>query len=255
MITVKEKLEEKNIVIGTFSKFSSPVATEMLGYIGFDFVILDMEHSALDYSQAEDLIRAGEAAGISTVIRVPGIEENPLLRVLDSGVQGVQAPGVDTAEMAKKVVEASRYRPIGKRGLSFSTRAAGYTLKNKEQHLSDSLKKQLVVVQIESKEAVENLEAIAEIKGIDVLFLGPGDLSNSYGIPGQVDHPLVQEALKKLTRVALENGKVAGTFVSNHEQALRAIGDGVRYLVYDNDVAFFARGAKAVLDDLNTSIG
>ena len=254
MITVKEKLVDNKTVIGTFSKFSSPVATEILGYLGFDFVILDMEHSALDFHQAEDLIRAGEAAGISTIIRVPGVEESPILRILEAGGQGVQAPGVDTGEMAKKVVEASRYRPIGMRGLSFSTRAAQYTIKDKNEHLRDSITKQLVTVQIESKEAVENLEEIGEIEGIDVLFLGPGDLSNSYGVPGQVNHPLVQDALKKLCKVAEENGKVAGTFVGNHEQAIRAIDLGVQYLVYDNDVAFFAKGAKSVLEELRNSL-
>ncbi|MCQ6282084.1 HpcH/HpaI aldolase/citrate lyase family protein [Bacillus sp. EB600] len=254
MISVKEKLVDNKTVIGTFSKFSSPVATEMLGYLGFDFVILDMEHSALDYHQAEDLIRAGEAAGISTVIRVPGSEENPILRVLDAGVQGVQVPEVGTAEMAKRVVEASRYRPVGMRGLSFSTRAAQYTIKDKNEHLKDSINKQLVVVQIESKEAVENMEEIASLEGIDVLFLGPGDLSNSYGVPGQLNHPLVQEAVKKLGKVAQKNGKVAGTFVGNHEQALKAIDAGIRYLVYDNDVAFFARGAKSVLEELKNSL-
>jgi 4-hydroxy-2-oxoheptanedioate aldolase len=252
LISVKEKLVDKKVVIGTFSKFSSPVASEILGYLGFDFVILDMEHSALDYHQAENLIRAGETAGISTVIRVPGIEENPILRVLEAGVQGVQAPGVDSDEMAIKVVEASRYRPIGMRGLSFSTRAAQYTIKDKNEHFKDSLNKQLVIVQIESKEAVENLEEIAKIEGIDVLFLGPSDLSNSYGVPGQVNHPLVLEALSKLIKVAEQNGKVAGTFVSNSEQSQRAIEAGVRYLVYDNDVAFFAKGAKSALDELKT---
>ena len=93
-----------------------------------------------------------------------------------------------------------------------------------------------------------------EIEGIDVLFLGPGDLSNSYGVPGQVNHPLVQDALKKLCKVAEENGKVAGTFVGNHEQAIRAIDLEVRYLVYDNDVAFFAKGAKSVLEELRNSL-
>src|SRR3954463_4320973 len=138
MISVKEKLVSNKTVIGTFSKFSSPVSSEILGYLGFDFLILDMEHSALDYHQAEDLIRAGDAAGISTIIRVPGVEESPILRVLEAGSQGIQAPGVDTADMAKKVVEASRYRPIGRRGLSFSTRAAQYTIKNKNEHMIDS---------------------------------------------------------------------------------------------------------------------
>lgn len=253
MISVKEKLAANKTVIGTFSKFSSPVSSEILGYLGFDFLILDMEHSALDYHQAEDLIRAGDASGISTIIRVPGVEESPILRVLEAGSQGIQAPGVDTADMAKKVVEASRYRPIGKRGLSFSTRAAQYTIKNKNQHMLDSMEKQLVTVQIESKEAVENVEKIAAVEGIDVLFLGPGDLSNSLGVPGQLNHPLVQEAMIRLCIAAQENDKVAGTFVGNQEQALRAFDAGVRYLVFDNDVAFFVKGAQSVLEELKKS--
>lgn len=250
MITVKEKLTAKQRALGTFCKLSSPAGVEILGYLGFDFVILDMEHSALDYHQAEDLIRAGEAAGISIVVRVPGIDENPILRLLEAGSHGIQAPGVDTEEMAQKVVQASRYRPIGMRGLSFSTRAAQYTIKDKSRHIADSNNKQLVVVQIESKEAVDNLESIAAIEGIDVLFLGPADLSNSYGVPGQTNHPMIQAALKKLGEVAEKNGKVAGTFVGNQEQALRAIDAGVRYLVYDNDVAFFVKGARTVLEEL-----
>ncbi|MDR7077333.1 4-hydroxy-2-oxoheptanedioate aldolase [Neobacillus niacini] len=254
MISVKEKLVDNKTVIGTFSKFSSPVSSEILGYLGFDFLILDMEHSALDFHQAENLIRAGDAAGISTIIRVPGVEESPILRVLEAGSQGIQAPGVDTADMAKKVVEASRYRPIGRRGLSFSTRAAQYTIKDKNQHIIDSIEKQLVTVQIESKEAVENVEKIAAVEGIDVLFLGPGDLSNSLGVPGQLNHPLVQEAMIRLCKAAEENGKVAGTFVGNQEQALRAFEAGVRYLVFDNDVAFFAKGAQSVLEELKKSL-
>lgn len=251
MITVKEKLSAGKTVVGTFSKFSSPVSSEILGYLGFDFLILDMEHSALDFNQAEVLIRAGEAAGISTVIRVPGVEESPILRMLEAGSQGVQAPEVGSLDMAKKVVDASRYSPLGMRGLSLSTRAAKYTLKNKNEHFADSLAKQLVVVQIESKVALENVEEIAAVEGVDVLFLGPSDLSNSLGIPGQTNHPLVQEALKRLCMAAKENGKVAGTFVANQEQANRAIEMGVRYLVYDNDVAFFVKGAKSVLEELS----
>ena len=250
MITVKEKLAANKTVIGSFSKFSSPVAVEIMGYLGFDFVILDMEHSTLDFHQVETLAQAADAASISTIVRIPYIDESPILRILDAGCQGVQAPGVDRKDMAQKIVQAARYQPLGMRGLSYSTRAAKYTTKDKGEHIIDSHAKQLVVAQIESKAGVENLEEIGAVEGIDVLFLGPADLSNSLGIPGQTNHPLVQEALKRLCKVAQENGKVAGTFVANEEQASRALNAGVRYLVYDNDVAFFVKGARIALDEI-----
>jgi 4-hydroxy-2-oxoheptanedioate aldolase len=254
MMTVKEKLAANKTVIGSFSKFSSPAAVEILGYLGFDFVILDMEHSTLDFQKVENLIQAADAAGISTVVRIPYVDESPILRILDAGSQGIQAPGVDTSDIAEKVVQASRYQPLGKRGLSYSTRAAKYTIKDKSEHITESHAKQLVVAQIESKAGVENLEEIGAIKGIDVLFLGPADLSSSLGIPGQTNHPIIQEALKRLCEVAQKNGKVAGTFVANHEQALRALDAGVRYLVYDNDVAFFVRGATIALEEIKASV-
>jgi 4-hydroxy-2-oxoheptanedioate aldolase len=250
MITVKEKLAANRTVIGTFGKFSSPAAVEILGYLGFDFVILDMEHGTLDFHQVEQLIQAADAAGISTMVRVSGVAESPILRVLDAGSHGIQAPGVETPDMATQAMRAARYQPLGARGLSYSTRAAQYSIKDKNQHIADADTKQLVAVQIESKLGVENIEKIGKIKGIDVLFLGPADLSNSLGFPGQTNHPLVQEALKRICAVAQENGKVAGTFVANREQALRALEAGVRYLVYDNDVAFLVKGAKATLDEV-----
>lgn len=251
MISVKEKLGKGQIVIGTFGKFSSPAAAEILGYLGFDFIIPDMEHATLDYHQIENLIQVADGAGISTVIRVPGRDESPILRILDAGGQGIQVPGVDSPEEARKVVEAARYQPLGNRGLSYSTRAARYTLKDKEQHLFDSHAKQLVVVQIESKQGMDNIEDIGAMEGIDVLFLGPADLSNSLGIPGQTNHPLVQEALQRLCEVTRRHGKTAGTFVANREQAARALEAGVRYLVYDNDVSFFVRGARMALMEVN----
>lgn len=252
MTSVKRKLADNQPVIGTFGKFSSPTAVEILGYLGFDFVILDMEHSSLDYSQIEHLIQAADAAGISTVVRVPGSEESPILRVLDTGSQGIQAPGVDSPEAARKVVEAARYQPLGSRGLSYSTRAARYTLKDKGQHLLACEQEQLVVVQIESKEGMDNIEEIGQVAGIDVLFLGPADLSNSLGIPGQTNHPLVQAALKRLCDVAKRYGKTAGTFVANREQAARALAAGVRYLAYDNDVSFFVQGSRTVLAEVKS---
>lgn len=253
VITVKEKLASGKTVIGTFGKFSSPAAVEILGYLGFDFIILDMEHGTLDYQEVEHLIQAADAAEISTVVRVPGAEESPILRILDGGSQGIQVSGVATSETAGQVVAAARYRPLGERGLSYSTRAARYGIKDKQQHLVDSNTKQLVVAQIESKEGVDNLEAIGGIEGIDVLFLGPADLSSSLGFPGQTNHPLVQEALNQVCAVAKKNGKAAGTFVGNQEQVLRALKAGVRYLVYDNDVAFFVRGARAALNEIKSS--
>jgi 4-hydroxy-2-oxoheptanedioate aldolase len=252
MTTVKEKLKSGKVAVGTFGKFSSPAAVEILGYLGFDFVILDMEHATLDYQQIEHLAQAADAAGISTVVRVPGTDENPILRVLDAGCQGVQVPGVGDFNLAQEVVSAACYQPLGMRGLSYSTRAAKYSIKDKSQHVRDSFDKQLVVAQIESKQGMDNIEAIASLEGIDALFLGPADMSNSLGFPGQTNHPLVQEALRKLCITASQNGKIAGTFVTNREQAARALDMGVRYLVYDNDVTYLIKGAKMVLEEVNS---
>jgi len=248
--SAKRKLLEGRRIYGPFVKINSPAIVEMLGLAGFDFAIIDCEHSFFTYAEVENMIRAAYSVGLSAVVRVPSAAEEHILHALDSGASGVQIPGLSTADEVKEAVACAKYFPQGKRGLSLAQRSAKFGFGDKSTYFEASNKAALVVVHIENKEMVEQIEEVCQIPGLDVLFLGPGDLSQSFGKPGELRAPEVIAAVEKSFSVAARYKKEVGIYVGNADDLKRYTTMGARYLAWQSDVAIFGsalREARSLL--------
>ncbi len=242
-----ELLRGGGLVRGVFVGIPSPALVEMCGHAGFDFVVIDNEHGPASLETTEHMIRAAKAANVAPIVRCL---EADILRVLDLGASGIQIPAVNTAEQAKRIVDAARYAPVGSRGAAFSTRAAGYGFFGGAAHAQASNAGVAVVVMIETPEAIRNLDAILAVPGIDAAFVGPNDLSFAMGHPANWKHPEVQEAieatLKRVGAARVAPGIMAP--VADEYRVYR--GWGARYVttVITAVVAPALRSARAMMD-------
>lgn len=229
----KKKLFGGETIYGVFCNLYSPMIVELIGHIGFDFVLVDAEHGPSEVESCEHMVRAANSAGIPIFIRVAMNIQQNILRYLDTGAQGIQLPMVSTRAEAEAVVQAVRYPPQGRRGLA-ATRAADYGLKmSLEDYTIMANEETLVVVQLETIEAMDNLGDILSVEGIDVFFIGPNDLSTSMGYIGQVNHPKVQAAIKRMVEEIHAAGKIAGTTAYNDKALARAKEQRFQYIVYN----------------------
>jgi 4-hydroxy-2-oxoheptanedioate aldolase len=233
---LKQKLDQKQKVLGPFCKMTEPAIYELIGLAGFDFAIIDMEHGPISYETAQNLIRVCELKQISPVIRVPKNEEHYILRALDIGAHAVQVPEINTKEQAEKLVEFTHYYPEGKRGVCRFVRAADYSRMPKTDYFDYANRSITVIAHIEGDEGIKNLDEILEVKGIDVIFIGPYDLSQSLGIPGQVHNPVLIEKMVNIVDKAKRKGKSVGIFVDTVEDAKIWQKRGVTYISISVDV-------------------
>ncbi len=216
--------------IGGFLMIPSPEVVEQMGYAGLDFVIIDTEHGPADNLRVAEMIRAAEAADITPIVRVRWVEDPMLiLRVLDLGAQGVQVPMVQSREVAERVVQAAKYFPRGRRGLA-GVRAAKYGAVDLGEYVKAANRETMVVVQIETAAAVAKCEEIASVDGVDVVFVGPVDLSQSLGFPGQRYHPAVLEASDRVFLASKAAGKACGTLTADIEHGRKQVALGLQYI-------------------------
>ncbi|NQT33353.1 MAG: aldolase [Candidatus Omnitrophica bacterium] len=246
---LKKRLKSGEMVLGVWNSIPSPSLVNVIGASGVDFIIIDSEHGPINMETAEDMVRAAEVAGSAPIVRVPSNEDHLILRALDIGACGVQVPHVSTKLEAEKVVKSAKYYPEGERGLSPFTRAGGYGLKT-EGYTDRANKETMVILNIEGKEGVSNIEEIATLPGIDVIFVGPYDLSQSLGIPGEVRDKKVLDAIKTCADVAAKNGIACGSFACDRAYLELLIECGVKYLTYMVDTSVIAGAYKDVCDFL-----
>lgn len=225
-----QHLKENRPLLGLFMGITSPALVEMAGYAQFDFVIVDCEHGPGGIETTEHLIRAARCAGIVPLVRVSGANTQEILRTLDIGASGVQVPQVNTYEQARLVVEAAKYPPLGNRGVAFSTRSAGFGFFGGATHLQASNEGTTVITHIETVEAVKNLDEMLTVKGIDVMFIGPTDLSVSMGYPGNPGHPEVQATIARCVEKITAAGLCPGILVNNADDFHKFAAMGIRYL-------------------------
>ena len=197
---LKQALNTGRMQFGTFVSFPEPGIVEAIGYAGYDFVILDMEHGPIDFGHLPHLLAAADSVGLTALVRVGNGEPNPILRVLDSGAFGVIVPHIRSKADAIALVQACRYPPMGIRGVNGGTRAAAYGQANFIEHARQSNEEILTIALIEDSEGVEAIEEIVQVTGLDIVFPGPGDLSASLGLLGQAQHPTVQQQVNRVIR-------------------------------------------------------
>jgi 4-hydroxy-2-oxoheptanedioate aldolase len=246
----KKKLKDGKPVFGPFMKSIDPAFIEIAGYSGFDFVILDMEHGPAGFPELQNLIRAAVLSNIVPIVRTSDSSEVSIAKPLDLGALGVQIPQVSSSAMAKDCLKAARFFPEGNRGVCRFVRAAEYSSMPRDDYFRRA-NEILVIIQLEGKEAILDIENILKVEGIDIIFIGPYDLSQSLGLPGQVSHPLVIEAMNNIVKRAREMGKIVGTFTDTPQAAEMWKKAGVQYISYSVDVGIFTTACSQLVTNLN----
>ncbi|MDI3538049.1 MAG: 2-dehydro-3-deoxyglucarate aldolase [Bacillota bacterium] len=247
---VRQLLEAGQPVFGTFNWLTGPECVEIMGAAGFDFVVIDMEHGPHGQDAIPNLLRAADAAGVVPIVRVTKNEPTLILRSLDLGARGLHIPQVNTAAEAAAVVKAARYWPLGERGFAPGTRAARFGSLSTEEYIVRANADPLLIIHIENKLGVENLDEILAVPGIDVIFIGPADLSQSLGIPGKLGDPRVIELVDTTIDKAKKAGRPVGIFALDAEDAARWVRAGVTYIALGADSFFLFNGAKALVEKL-----
>jgi 4-hydroxy-2-oxoheptanedioate aldolase len=203
---VKQAIREGRTVFGLYVAVPSPMMVELAGYAGFDFVRIDVCHSAVDLPTIADMIRAAEASGVTPMVRVD-YDPHLIAKVLEAGAMGLFIPDVSTHEMARSVVDAVHFAPTGERGTFAASRVTRYGAISSGDYAKWSNEEILLGVQIESKEAADNLEKTLSVDGIDMIGSGRGDLANALGLTGQKNHPSVLALEEKIFDTARNRGK------------------------------------------------
>lgn len=233
--------------IGCFVTFASPGITEFTAHLGFDFTLIDGEHSAMDSVVIEDMVRASQCAGVPAMVRVPYNRPDYIRRPLDSGAHGVQVPLINTAAEARAAIAPSNFPPDGDRGVAFLTRAAQYGMEpERTTYFERANQARVLSLHIETVEAVTNLDAILDVGGADVYFIGPGDLAVSMGFGHDPGNALVWATIERCIRTIKERDFIAGTLVTDVARTKQVIEWGATYVVTAIS-PFIVQGAKSYL--------
>lgn len=247
---MKRIFSEGKYAVGTFVKINDPSSIEALGICGFDFVVIDNEHVSMSKQALVDVIRAAELTGLVPIVRVRENSPVEILQALDSGALGVQIPQVNTKEDAKIAVGSCKYEPRGNRGFAPSHRAAGYGTMNIYDYIQMSNDNTLVVCHCETVECMNNLDEILKEEDLDVVFIGPMDLSQSMGIIGEGNNPKLIEAIDSIIDKVIKAGKAVGTVAPNEEKAKEYIEKGVQFITISSDLGMITTVSKNIIKSL-----
>lgn len=248
---LQKKLASGQPVIGTWSVIPSAVTVDIIASTGVDFIIIDSEHGPINFETAQNMVMACESRGVSPVMRVATIDEGDILKALDIGVHAIQIPNISSKEDVLKVIEFSKYPPLGNRGFSPFTRANNYSKKNASSLPERANKNTLVAINIEGKEAIDNIDEILELDGLDILFIGLFDLSKALGMPGKTDSPEVFDYLSFLTKKITMAGKIPGTIATDRSKCHQFLEMGLKYIVYLVDCEILHTSYSEVVEDFN----
>ena len=242
---VKSLLRRGEFVLGTLVfEFKTSGVGVIASNAGADFVLFDTEHTGWSWETIGAVIAGMRATRAVPLVRIPVTNRSYISRPLDLGAMGLMVPMVESVDQAEGIVRWAKYPPVGVRGAAFGVAHDDYTGENNLATMKSSNDEILLIGQIETVEGVKNVDAIAQVEGLDVLWVGHFDLTNSMGIPGQFDHPDYLAALEQVANAAKHNGKSAGFMVSSVEEAGRMIERGYRCLGYSGDLWIYERALR-----------
>jgi 4-hydroxy-2-oxoheptanedioate aldolase len=242
---VLRKLREGSFVkVAGVSRVTDPWLTEVIGRIGYDVVWFDMEHRAFGFDKIDPISLACRATGIDLMVRICKTGYDSPMRALEFGANGLMIPHCRSAEEARQWVEWVRFPPMGKRGLDGAGADAEFGFADTKEHLKHANEEVFLALQVEDKEAVDSIDEIVAVEGFDLIFVGPGDLSLSYGVPLQFDHPLLQKAFERVAKATEKAGKWWGTTTANPAAAQRAIDMGARMVTVGGDHGALVNGLR-----------
>jgi 2-keto-3-deoxy-L-rhamnonate aldolase RhmA len=246
---IRRRVLAGETLIGAWISTGSDVVTEILGQAPFDWLLLDREHGPGDYDDLRHQLQALARSKAAPIVRIVGNWPPHFKQSLDLGAAGIMVPWVNSAADARAAVAAMRYPPQGTRGLSGSVRAGAYG-RDFADYFARANRELLTVVQIETAEAVACADEIAAVDGVDVLFIGPADLTLGLDIPQQLDHPRFQAACQKVVQACANHGKQAGILLKERRRVEKAIADGFRLVAVGLDTGFLATGIQEALNGL-----
>ena len=251
---LKEKMYSGQAVYGMFLNSGSSVLSEIIGLSGFDFVLIDSEHGPTGVLENRELILAAEYRGVVPIVRVPNRSSDMILKTLDVGAHGILVPRVNTVEEAQQIAQAAHYYPQGNRGVA-STRAADYGFTPLTQYFGLANERNLVAVQCEDIAGFPNIDAIAATEGIDMLFVGPYDLSSSMGTPGKVAYSYIQDTVDAVLEATKRHGKLSGIFTKDPAEAKEYAKMGFQFLIVGSDLGNFSGACKKLVAELKAKDG
>lgn len=248
--TLKQQLKNKEKTLGSWITIGHQAIIDILAEAGFNWLTIDMEHTAIDYNELQILIGFIQARGMAALVRVFKNEEVVIKRALDAGADGIIVPMISTGAEAKQAVDYAKYPPIGKRGVGLNrAQRYGFAFEEYKKWVDENL---VVIAQVEHIDGVNNIEDIIATEGIDGVFIGPYDLSASLGIPGKYNEPIVVEALKKFEEACFKHNISMGYHVV--EPAAQLVTDkfnaGYNFIAFSTDFLFMGKKAKAEMDVL-----
>jgi len=241
---VKEMLQRHESTIGPWITTASPDSVELLAHLGFDWLVFDMEHAPLDVGDVQVLMQAANGTDVVPFVRVGWNDVVLIKQALDIGAQGIVVPWVNSEKDALRAVRAAKYPPLGVRGAG-PRRAALYGLDG--NYMAQANSQTMVIVQIETLDAVNNAESILKVDGVDGFFIGPTDLSTSMGFPGQRDRVELREAIAKVMGFGRKLGKSGGIMCHSINEIKNAIDDGFKFVAIGSDIDYLKWGAHMAL--------
>jgi 4-hydroxy-2-oxoheptanedioate aldolase len=250
MKNLKKRLRQGETLNGCWLNLGSALTAEIVGLSGFDWVLIDLEHGAGEEKDVLAQLQALEHTPAAALVRVESSESQRIGRVLDMGAEGIMCPRIHTVEEARKVVKGLHYPPAGSRGVAKMVRATGFG-QHFQEYYTQARENILGIVQIETAEVLHHLDEIAALEEIDVLFIGPADLSMELGIFGQFDHPLFKDALRATVNAARKAGKATGILFFNPEDYATYHEMGIRLIACGADATFVSEGARSMAGRLH----
>lgn len=241
--SIRERALKRELCAGTFINLGSSLTTEMAGQAGFDWVLIDIEHGSGDHESLVTQLQAVASTPAVPIVRIANNDPPRFKRVLDVGASGVMVPYVSSAEEARQAVSSMRYPPRGIRGVAKLNRGSAFG-SDFEDYFERSHELLLTVVQIETQQALDEIDEIAAIDGVDVLFIGPLDLSVNLGIPQQFDNPTFLAAREKVSKAAEKAGKAAGILLLNAGQLEDTVNAGFTFVALGSDGGLVAAGMR-----------
>ena len=255
----KRIVREGGMALGTYvGGIADPQIVEIIGHAGFDAAFIDLEHTSFDLRDVQLMVMAAERVGITPVVRTPGFDPAFILRLLDMGVQGIQLPHVNDAETARAAVRAVRYAPLGERGMASGTRASDFGKVPPQEHMAQSNREIMLAIMIEELSALDEIEEIASTEGIDLVVVGPADMSRALGVSGQTNHPKLVETIARVAEVVRKSGVTRLALPMNNAvfprdaAELRKLGVGYANCAPSPEVRLLRRFAGA--DDRSTPL-
>ena len=247
MTDLKTRIHDRETLIGVFSDLASPLAVELCGLAGFDWAVIDLEHGAASEADLLALLYAAETTSMAPIVRPPSAERLRVGRALDLGATGIMLPQLQSAAEVREAVRYLRYPPVGQRGVALRTRGASMGSIGHGDVARVVNERVVGIVQIEAPGAVADADEIASLPEVDVLFVGPADLSHGLGVPGRFDDQTYLEALRAVVAACDRHGKAAGILIYDAAALPAHVELGFRFIGLGSEGSFVSSGARAML--------